>query len=200
MMRFTDEQADKADKMLAVIFLVIIVGAFVTGMIIEDKFFQSQPSEQDRGLAQPRVMFSPKGGVTEAVVGEINAAQREIMLFAYSFTSDPIEAALVAASKRGVKVQVIVDRHQVDPQGSAAMPLAQAGVRVLVDEKHAIMHNKVILIDSEIVITGSFNWTKQAETSNAENLLIIRSKGLFEKYKENWQLHSSHSVPLAPQP
>jgi phosphatidylserine/phosphatidylglycerophosphate/cardiolipin synthase-like enzyme len=59
--------------------------------------------------------------------------------------------------------------------------------------QHAIAHNKVMIIDGETVITGSFNFTKAAEESNAENLLVIRDKKLAERYIKNWQEHERHS-------
>jgi phosphatidylserine/phosphatidylglycerophosphate/cardiolipin synthase-like enzyme len=54
-------------------------------------------------------------------------------------------------------------------------------------------HNKIIIIDGETVVTGSFNFTKSAEQSNAENLLIIRDKALAETYTNNWNKHAEHS-------
>jgi len=62
-----------------------------------------------------------------------------------------------------------------------------------IDAQHAIAHNKVIIIDGETVITGSFNFTKAAEEKNAENLLVIRDKKLAERYTKNWQEHERHS-------
>jgi len=62
-----------------------------------------------------------------------------------------------------------------------------------IDAQHAIAHNKVIIIDGETVITGSFNFTKAAEEKNAENLLVIRDKKLAELYIKNWQEHEKHS-------
>jgi len=59
--------------------------------------------------------------------------------------------------------------------------------------KHAIVHNKVMIIDGATVITGSFNFTKAAEEKNAENLLIIRDPGLAKFYMENWERHRVHS-------
>jgi phosphatidylserine/phosphatidylglycerophosphate/cardiolipin synthase-like enzyme len=50
----------------------------------------------------------------------------------------------------------------------------------------AIAHNKVMVIDSRTVITGSFNFTKAAEESNAENLLVIDDAELAKKYTQNW--------------
>lgn len=56
-----------------------------------------------------------------------------------------------------------------------------------------IAHNKVMVIDGQTVVTGSFNFTKAAEENNAENLLIIRDLGLAKLYMENWERHRGHS-------
>jgi len=67
------------------------------------------------------------------------------------------------------------------------------GVTTYIDSRHAIAHNKIIIIDKETVITGSFNFTKAAEEKNAENLLIIRNKKLAEIYIDNW--YSIRTIP-----
>lgn len=67
------------------------------------------------------------------------------------------------------------------------------GVTTYYDSSHAIAHNKIMIIDKEIVITGSFNFTKAAEEKNAENLLILRNKDLAKIYIENWEKHKEHS-------
>jgi phosphatidylserine/phosphatidylglycerophosphate/cardiolipin synthase-like enzyme len=72
-----------------------------------------------------------------------------------------------------------------------------AGIRTLIDGKHPIAHNKIMVIDGQTVITGSFNFTKAAEEGNAENLLVIRDATLAAKYTENWNVHSAHSDPYA---
>lgn len=61
-------------------------------------------------------------------------------------------------------------------------------------DTHKIAHNKVMIIDGGTVITGLFNFTKAAEESNTENLLVIHSKELAEKHAANWQVHADHSV------
>jgi phosphatidylserine/phosphatidylglycerophosphate/cardiolipin synthase-like enzyme len=71
--------------------------------------------------------------------------------------------------------------------------VAKAGIPVKIDSAHDIAHNKIMIIDGEIVITGSFNFTLSAEDKNAENLIIIRDKALAEKYIKNWQVHWEHS-------
>lgn len=119
------------------------------------------------------------------------------MMQAYSFTSKPIAEALVAAKKRGVVVEAILDKS-VRRQGyTEADFLCHAGVKTLIDAKHSIAHNKIMIIDGETVITGSFNFTKAAENSNAENLLVIHDVSLAVKYVENWHRHEEHSEPYA---
>ena len=62
-----------------------------------------------------------------------------------------------------------------------------------IDSRHAIAHNKIMIIDKETVITGSFNFTKAAEEKNAENLLIMKNKELAKVYIENWYKHKKNS-------
>lgn len=124
-----------------------------------------------------KVFFSPKGGCTEAIISEINQAKTEILVQAYSFTSAPIAKALVNAHKRGVKVQTVLDKSQQSKKYTSATFLTNAGIPTYIDGSHAIAHNKIIVIDKIKIITGSFNFTKAAEEKNAENLLIISSKG-----------------------
>lgn len=140
-----------------------------------------------------KVYFSPKGGCTAAILSVIDQAKTEILVQAYSFTSAPIAKALVAAHKRGVKIQAILDKSQRSEKYTSATFLTNAGIPTFIDTKHAIAHNKIMIIDRETVITGSFNFTKAAEEKNAENLLIISSKELSKLYLDNWQKHKEHS-------
>ena len=142
-----------------------------------------------------QVYFSPKGGCTEAIVKELGQAKTSVLVQAYSFTSAPIAKALLDAHKRQVKVEVLLDKGQTGKKGgySPATFLLNQGISVKIDSAHAIAHNKVIVIDGEIVITGSFNFTKAAEEKNAENLLVIRDKKLASLYTRNWEEHARHS-------
>ncbi len=139
------------------------------------------------------VCFSPYGGCTEAIVNQIDNAKSEILIQAYSFTSAPIAKALVNAHKRGIHVEIILDKSNKSAKYSAGDFTAHMGVTTYIDSMHAIAHNKIIIIDKETVITGSFNFTKAAEEKNAENLLILKSKELAEIYIKNWEKHKNHS-------
>jgi phosphatidylserine/phosphatidylglycerophosphate/cardiolipin synthase-like enzyme len=140
-----------------------------------------------------RVLFSPHGGCTDAIVSELDKAKNEILVQAYSFTSQPIAKALVDAHKRGVRTEIILDKSQRGDQYSAADFSAHMGVPTYIDSAHAIAHNKIMIIDQETVITGSFNFTKAAEERNAENILIIKSRELAKEYLDNWEKHKAHS-------
>ena len=146
--------------------------------------------------ARVAVYFSPNGGATEAVVREVNAATQQILVQAYSFTSVPIAKALVDAHKRGVTVLAVLDKSNETEKYSAATFLVNAGIQTLIDAQHAIAHNKVMVIDSATILTGSFNFTKAAEEKNAENLLVItEAPELVKAYEANIQAHAAHSHP-----
>ena len=146
-----------------------------------------------KDIEQVQVYFSPRGGCTEAIVSTISQAKTEILVQAYSFTSAPIAKALVDAHKRGVHVQIILDRSQRKERYTSADFTAHAGIPTYIDAGHSIAHNKVMIIDKGVVITGSFNFTKIAAGNNAENLLVLQSKELARGYIENWQRHKEHS-------
>ena len=149
----------------------------------------------DANETETQVYFSPRGGTTEAILTAIANDKTEILVQAYSFTSAPIAKALVDAHKRRVQVEAILDKSQRKETYTEATFLANMGIPTYIDDKHAIAHNKIMIIDKTTVITGSFNFTKAAKEKNAENLLILKSKDLASKYIDNWMKHKEHSAP-----
>lgn len=144
------------------------------------------------------VYFSPSGGCTRAIVSSLNASSNSVLVQAYSFTSAPIASALIEAEKRGVNARVILDKSQTSARGSRAGSVAAAGIPVFIDSRHNIAHNKIMVIDGSTVITGSFNFTSDAEYHNAENLLVIHDSDLAKTYTTNWMEHLNHSKKLDP--
>ncbi len=143
------------------------------------------------------VNFSPNGGCTDAIVRELDKAQSTVLVQAYTFTSYRIAKGLLDAHKQGVKVEVILDRSQKRDKYSSADFLANSGIPTKIDSAHAIAHKKVMIIDGETVIAGSFNFTKAAEDNNAENLLVVHDCKLVERYTKNWEEHAKHSEAYA---
>ena len=171
-----------------------LIAALIAGFLIV--------SPPPMRAAQPawQVCFTPGGQCTRLIVEKIEGARHSILVQAYSFTSTPILSALKAAHARGVAVEVIVDKTSARPSPSgsrysAATYLTNAGIPVWVDNKVAIAHNKVMVLDGATVITGSFNFTAAAQSHNAENLLVISDPALADEYRLNWQRRRAVSTP-----
>ncbi|HEY1629652.1 MAG TPA: phospholipase D family protein [Tepidisphaeraceae bacterium] len=163
----------------------------------KDKPLEFQPPAAAVHGADIEVWFSPNGGCTAAVIHELDNATRQIRIQAYSFTSTQINAAVAKAKERGVDVEVVLDKSQAEERYTAATYLTHHNVPVYIDRKHAIAHNKIMIIDGQEVIGGSFNYTQQAERDNAENLTITRSPELAAAYLRNFELHKEHSEPYS---
>jgi phosphatidylserine/phosphatidylglycerophosphate/cardiolipin synthase-like enzyme len=139
--------------------------------------------------------FSPQGKCSAYILREIDQAKKELLVAVYAFTNDELANALVQAKKRGVAIQVVIDRdfdvRTDNSKGkffeSNKIPLRRvAGTRVKSLERDAgLMHQKFAIIDRKTLLTGSYNWTHSAENSNDENLLLFRDAGpLAEEYRQ----------------
>ncbi|MFQ5902948.1 MAG: phospholipase D family protein [Candidatus Binatia bacterium] len=141
--------------------------------------------------------FSPLGKCSSHIVREIGQAQKEILVAVYAFTSDDLAWALVKARQRGVKVQVVLDREfDAGNQSSKGSFLEQRGLPVRRisglnttrrERGTGLMHQKFVVIDRRVVLTGSYNWTVSAENFNDENLLLFHDAGpLAEEYRKEF--------------
>jgi len=159
--------------------------------------FLISPSLADTSYVSPKVCFSPQGHCASIILDEIGRAQHSIRVQAYSFTSRDIADALIAAGKRGVDVAVIVDKSQTSERYSVLNDLRDANLPLFVDYCCAIAHNKVMIVDEHRIITGSYNFTKAAESKNAENLLLLDDPDLARSYIENWNRHRAGAEKFA---
>jgi len=129
------------------------------------------------------VYFSPDDGVTDQIVDEIGQARESIVFKAYSFTSDPIAEAINERAAEGVTVRGVFDESQnASNRGGEYETLKSMGYDVKLDGISGLQHSKVIIIDGETVITGSFNFSAAAENSNDENILIIHDAAIAGQY------------------
>jgi phosphatidylserine/phosphatidylglycerophosphate/cardiolipin synthase-like enzyme len=144
------------------------------------------------------VCFTPGGTCTQDIINMLNSAKKQVLVQAYQLTSAPIADALVQAHRRGVDVEVILDKTQVsNKRGQLCSPakcLLEQGIPIWIDRKPAIAHNKVMVIDEQIVMTGSFNFSKGAQLRNAENLLILEDEAIAKAYSGNWHKRLDASV------
>jgi phosphatidylserine/phosphatidylglycerophosphate/cardiolipin synthase-like enzyme len=126
--------------------------------------------------------FSPDNNVEDIIVKRIRKARSSICFLAFSFTSDPIGEAMIDQAKKGVRVEGILEKRGSDSSESEYNKFRVEGISVRVDKNPKNMHHKVIIIDERIVITGSYNFSKNASRRNDENILIIDSAEIAQKY------------------
>ena len=170
----------------------VLVGAMSASAAGGGAYWLQSPSETWE------VRFSPKGGCTDHIVAELDKAKSSVRVWAYSFTSEPIADALLRAHRRGVDVQIVIDGPSIKGRGAKAQELADEGVPVFADSKHAIQHQKVMAIDGVTLLVGSFNWSAGAESKNSEVLATVRNvrREMMEKFLANWEQHKEHSEGL----
>lgn len=143
---------------------------------------------------QYEVCFTPGSECAELIVNQIDHAKESIDVQAYSFTSKPIAKALAAANRRDIAIRVILDKSQFKHNKySSAKYFLHQQIPVWIDYKPSIAHNKVMIIDHQTVITGSFNFTKAAQEDNAENVLVIHDIKLANAYENNFNKRRAES-------
>jgi phosphatidylserine/phosphatidylglycerophosphate/cardiolipin synthase-like enzyme len=149
------------------------------------------PAGAEDGIA---VFFSPEADCRKLVIDQIRSASKEVLVQAYSFTSEKIAKALVDAHKRGVRVVVIIDADKADKKSETHF-LAKRNIDLFVDSNHEKAHSKIILIDGRVILTGSFNFNdEEKDEDRADNLLLIQDKPrLMAAYRRNFEQHLAHS-------
>ncbi len=141
------------------------------------------------------VYFSPNGGCADRIIELIDSAKNFIDVAMFSFTSRELAKSLVRAHDRGVKVRVLLDKHQATERFSKGRYLAKRGILVVYDRMPGLMHNKFCVIDNRIVITGSYNWTASAEKKNQENLVIIHDSNIARIFEKRMEYLLKLNVP-----
>lgn len=127
--------------------------------------------------------FSPDDGNAAQIIELIQNAEENIYFMAFSFTSDDIAQALIDATDDGITVVGVFEESQYySNSGTEFDHLLAAGLDVRLDGNDRNMHHKVFIIDGEIVITGSYNFSRSAEERNDENTLIIYSPEIAAQY------------------
>ena len=186
--------ATKRYKSNSTILIALIVGSILGYETASYRYAEQIALTSANAVIQVR--FSPGGHCTQFIQETIAKAQKTILVQAYTFTSPSIAEALIQAHQRGVDVRILVDRSQLVSKYTQVHHVRAKGIRVTVDMVPGIAHNKVMVIDDHYVLTGSFNWSKAAEMSNAENLLLINDPKTNAIYKRAWHRRAKQAQPV----
>ena len=129
------------------------------------------------GMLLPGYTFSPAGQTESNIVNAINFTRESADIAVFSFYSLDIAGAVVNAHKRGVKVRVVLDRVQAS-QSEVGKVLFDNGIPFRWSQGFAgkgVMHNKYAVLDGKLLMTGSFNWSTNAQDNNFENMFYTSS-------------------------
>jgi phosphatidylserine/phosphatidylglycerophosphate/cardiolipin synthase-like enzyme len=189
-MNFTDSGTYQDNNNLIRIRSVKVAEDYTTEfeeMYVDDKF----GPDDGRPTPNPRVTLNgtPLDNVANNLLDLLNNASESIYFLAYSFTSDPLAEAIRSRAAEGITVEGVMDSDQIKSNiGTEFDPFRQAGIDVRRDgNTKGLLHHKVIIIDEQIVITGSYNFTNSAETRNDENLIIIYDPFIASQYLAEFQ-------------
>ncbi len=131
--------------------------------------------------------FSPEDHPQREILREIAETRTRLDFLAFSFTSKPIAEAIADRMKDGVQVRGVVEARNAASKDSMDDYLRKQGADVHPDANEYNLHHKVMILDGKTVITGSYNFSKSAETKNDENVLIIHDAGMAETYTREFE-------------
>ena len=146
-------------------------------------------------MASLTTLFTPPPDCQDAIIAAVDRAQRTIRVWIYTFSNPAIANAFIAAEHRGVDIQVVVDQSLQKYKNGLANLLAKSGIPVFVDCSVRIQHMKSVVIDDQVVITGSYNFSLAAEHDNAEDLMIIDDQPTASQYLANWLARTKQASP-----
>ncbi len=142
------------------------------------------------------VYFSPDDGVLAQIVPLLQGAQESIDILAFSLTSDELADVLLQKSSQGVDVRAVFDDEQVDSNiGGKYQVLQDAGLDVRRDTLDGFMHHKVIVVDNQVVLFGSYNFSNNAEYKNDENVVIVYDPHLAGDFIREFERIYERAVP-----
>ena len=174
--RYARDDSALRKEFLALFFILLLLSAL------------SGCAESAGKEAAIEAYFCPREQCEQRLVQLFNGAQESIHVAVYSFTNDDIAAALAEAHGRGVEVLVLLDAGQAESSYSDDEALEAAGIPVRrLGMERGVMHNKFAIVDTKVVATGSFNYSKNAALYNRENLVFIHGTEAAEEFESEFR-------------
>lgn len=125
--------------------------------------------------------FCPEDNCKEVFLDEIGKTEHSIYFLTFTFTDNEIAQEIIEKKQEGADVKGVIESFQ-NKQYWTYPQLIEANISINLDNKATKQHNKLFIIDNKIVITGSFNPTKSANTINDENILVITQPDIVQEY------------------
>ena len=147
------------------------------------KLLQAQAAAETE-ILPPESYFSPNEGCPQRIMQLINAARSDLDICVFTITDDRLTDAILAAHQRQVAIRIITDNEKAFDLGSDVERLQSAGIQLKVDQTPFHMHHKFALFDRQLLLTGSYNWTRGAARDNLENFIVTGERRLVEPFQE----------------
>ena len=133
-----------------------------------------------------QILFTPEDQVMSKMIAVVRDAQTSIRFMAFSFTDFPLAQVMIERANAGVSVSGVFEAFGSNSPNSELSTLWCAGLPVRQDGNSSFLHHKVIIVDDNIVLTGSMNYSANAEESNEENVIILDNPEIAALYLQEF--------------
>ena len=140
--------------------------------------------------------FSPGPDCRIAIEQAMETALDELLICVFTISDDRLSDAIQRAHRNGLTVRVISDNDKMEDKGNDVERLALSGIDIRIDRSPDHMHHKFMVVDGKTVLTGSYNWTRSAETRNEENLVSIDDPYLASQFMDEFERIWTNGEPL----
>jgi phospholipase D len=159
------------------------VGLIIGGQLV-DTYLTHQCIPQ-KGEVQ--VCFTPNQKCQKMLLSLVKQAKQSVYMHAFSFTDAELAQELIQAKRRGVKIAVLMDEGAAKDPRSVRLLLTRHKVSIKYDKVAGLAHNKIMIVDQRLVVTGSYNFSKAAYKRNADNILIVNDPEIAKQYLMNFK-------------
>ena len=131
--------------------------------------------------------FSPGDDCLHRIRRLIGEAQHSLDICIFTITDNRIVEKLEQAHRKGIKIRIISDDLKSDDLGSDMDRLERLGIPCRYDHTDAHMHHKFAIADADLLLTGSYNWTRSASRENNENILVTNNRKLILSFQQEFE-------------
>ncbi|NBO91240.1 MAG: endonuclease [Planctomycetia bacterium] len=133
-------------------------------------------------------LFTPDDDVCARLISLFDGVRQSVDVCVFTITDDRITNAILRAHHRGVQLRIITDNQKSLDLGADIVQMKEAGISVVMDHGEAHMHNKFAIFDRALLINGSYNWTRSAQSMNNENVVITNERRLLDRFTAHFEM------------
>ena len=130
--------------------------------------------------------FSPGKDCLNRICRFISETKKRIDICVFTITDDRITQKIEEALRKGIHIRIISDNTKSEDRGSDLDRLKGTGIDCRFDKTSAHMHHKFAISDNDLLLNGSYNWTRSASTENNENILVSNNPKLVGSFQNEF--------------